>query len=366
MEFEDKLNQESQEQITNAANNTMPDESMSASDKLERELDDLLAEVFQSQNDDFPSDESYPGDAKDIPPVTIELTEPRTSTSSITVAPVVPLEDEVVGLYAEGYCFPEDVSGGWPTLKAMSVTELADALGDLSFKMNGAKLVPYEEIRSHVCAISVELNLRGKLAPRFRQFRRPSRKPTTADEVALSRDRQFIDLHWLHSTGWNRLIHGDRWQFHNVLKVKTFQAVKAEMFAAVPAPMDEKAGWLALPDNIAFQLAAIQTDSIRVRYRVASQGDIVKGKERQIGHLQVTQLLETSTMNQPHLQAQIPRWANIWMCARLVGDDPEVLRKFHAFCEGLDKPIDSRDMARRLNSIKDRVNKTRPDDLLAA
>ena len=218
------------------------------------------------------------------------------------------------------------------------------------------KLVPYAEVRSEVCAISLELNLRGKLAPRFREFRRPPRKPTTPDEIALSLDRQFIDLHWLHSTGWNRIIHSDRWQLNNVLKMKTFDAWKAAMFASVPLSANEKASWLALPNNIAFQLAAIQTDAIRWRFRVANQGDVVNGQARQIGLMQVTAMLENSVMNQPHLQDYVPTWANIWMCAKLVGSQAEVLRKFHALTVGLDEPIGQRDMARRLESVNKRVN----------
>ncbi len=270
-------------------------------------------------------------------------------------------------LYEKEYHFPADtLAGEWPALKLMPITELSDALHDLSFESDDPELTPYKEIRDKVCAISIELNRRGKLAPRFRPMRRPPPKIKTADDIALSRDRQFIDLHWLHCTGWNRRVHGERREFHNILEVKKFNPVKAEMFASVPAPANEKAGWLALPDHMAFQLAAIQTDTIRERFRVANLGDTVKGKVRQLGRMQITQLLETSVAGQPQLQSLVPRWAIIWMCAQLVGDQPKLLQEFHALAEGLEKPLDRRDIARRLETVRLRLGETRDAEKMAA
>lgn len=343
------------------------------------DLDDLLntlREEDEAQLDEvLPEEVTGGGDPKDhrlTQACSLQIDVPEEPNISNIAAPVTTESDtELVDcdddMYVVIYQFPDDaLSGSWPDYKAMSVTELADALHELSFEMNGADLVPYDEIRLRVCAISVELNRRGKLAPRFRAVRRPPRKVVTLEELDLSRDRQFIDLHWLHCTGWNRMIHGERWQFRNVLKVKTFQPRKAELFAEIPASFDEKASWLALPDNVAFQLAAIQTDAVRERFRVANLGDTVKGKVRQVGHMQVTQMLETSVANSPQLQDQIPRWASIWMCARLVGDHAEVLRQFHALAEGLEKPIGARDIARRLETIRNRLGEAPISELLVA
>lgn len=347
-------------------------------DPLDAELDDLILELsaIEPQEPEMPLEEIRGGgDSVDIGTAATAKLAPAGATKSASIsgssAPaIIALEDgpvEADDIYAEEYGFPLDaLNESWPALNAMSVTELADALHELSFEMNGPDWAPYDEIRLKVCAISVELNRRGKLAPRFRGMRRPPYKVTTLAELDLSLDRQFIDLHWLHCTGWNRVIQGDRWKFNNVLKVKTFQPGKAEMFAKVPVSANEKATWLALPDHVAFQLAALQTDAIRERFRVANLGDTVKGKVRQVGRMQVTQLLETSVANFPQLQDQIPHWANIWMCARLVGDHANVLRQFHALAEGLEKPLDGRDIARRLTTVRSRLGESQTTEELVA
>lgn len=274
---------------------------------------------------------------------------------------------DLIDIYAAEYRFPEDaLSDASLELTAMSVAELAGKLHDLSIDMIGKEFVPYLDIRQRVCAISIELNRRGTLAPRFRRLRRPSSINKTAGDLALSRDRQFIDLHWLHCIKCQSPIHEGRPQFLKLLTAAVFDTKIAEMFVETPAFAEEKAEWLALPDHVALQLDAIQSDTIRERYRVATSGARSNGQVKTIGRLQVTAMLKNSVAHQPHLQKEVQLWANIWMCARLVGDHAEVLRNFHALCEGLDKPLDGRDIARRLEKIRARLGEAKAAEKLAA
>lgn len=284
--------------------------------------------------------------------------------------PKVAFEDQQLDekdLYGELYEFPVDLAEKRTDLETMSVVDLAHALLDLSTEMTGkGQLRAYHEIRADVCAISIELNRRGKLAPRFRDMRRPPFKVKTVNERNLSRDRQVIDLHWLYCTGRKRVIESDHLHLRKLLLAPSFSLEHAEMFAQVPAPSNEKAGWLALPDHVAFQLATIQTEAVRQRFRVADAGDIREGKMVQRGRRQIVQALEASVANQPHLQGQVRRWAMIWMCSRLVGDNAEVLRGFHAVAEGLEKPLDRRDIVRRLAGVERRLGEVRAHGKIAA
>ena len=231
--------------------------------------------------------------------------------------------------------------------------------------VNEREFFPYSEIRTEVCAISIELNRRRRLAPRFREMRRPPKRVATSDDRLLSLDRQLIDLHWLHCNGWRQIVLCDRLHFRPLLRRKKFKVNLAEMFAEVPASANEKANWLMLPDEVAFQLAAIQTDRIRERFRIANLGDVRKGGVHQIGRAQVIRMLGTSLSSTPQLYAQIPRWSLIWMCSKLVGSNAEVLRRFHAIAEGLEKPLDRRDIIRRLAAAKKHIAEDE-DKLMAA
>jgi hypothetical protein len=71
-------------------------------------------------------------------------------------------------------------------------------------------------------------------------------------------------------------------------------------------------------------------------------------------------MLRNSTSNESNLQAYVDRWANIWLASRLAGEKTEQLRKMHALIEGLDKPLDGRNISRSLEKIKIRLGEFPP------
>jgi hypothetical protein len=115
-------------------------------------------------------------------------------------------EDDLV--VAGAYRFPE-LSRLAPVIdkyQGKASKELLEILGKRSYASRheaAADPAPYFEVRDELCAISLLLNERGDYAPRVRYMRVPPsvRKLSTkytADEQALSNDRQIIDLHWLY------------------------------------------------------------------------------------------------------------------------------------------------------------------------
>lgn len=264
-------------------------------------------------------------------------------------------QNEIKNLYLEPYGFPReafDESGFAVDFESMTTAELAEALSNLSCERSNGRLRPYGEIRTQICALSIALDHRGELAPRFRDLRRPPPKPQNIDEINLSRDRQFIDIHWLYSTEQRRHSGRGQHKFHqNIYFRKNFTIDFAEGFAQTPESMHDKATWLGLPDHIAFQLAAIQTNAIREKYRVATDGDNRGGLSLDT----VIHCLENSVANQPHMADHVQTWSMIWLSAKLVGEKAEVLRTFHAYAEGRAKPLDRRDIVRRLENVNLRL-----------
>lgn len=273
---------------------------------------------------------------------------------------------EVEDLYLEPYSFPREAfeeSHYAEEFASLTTMGLAEILGDLSYERSNGKLRPYGEVREKICAISIELNRRGKLAPRFRDVRRPPRTPRTIDDVNLSRDRQVFDIHWLYASGQREHAKRGQHKFHqNVHFKKEFTIDFAEAFAQTPISTHEKATWLCLPDHIAFQLAAIQTNAIREKYRVVTTGD----NRGSLSLDTVIRCLENSVANQPHMASHVHTWTTIWLSARLVGEKAEVLRTFHAYTEGRESPLDRRDIIRRLETINLRLERELPSLRTAA
>ncbi len=270
-------------------------------------------------------------------------------------------------LKTETYDFPaKSLASVHPLTSHLSQEDLVEWLEEIISDDDQ----PYSSIRDEACAIHIELNRRLRLAPRFRPARKIPREAKNPDHVLLSRDRQFIDLHWLHASGYKKTIIDDRASFRRMLTGRELKKLAAEQFAVAPLKADTKATWLALPDQLAFQLAAIQTDTVRERFRVSLKGkkDAKTGKLAVYGRHQIEVILRNSVSHLPQLQRHVPTWVDIWHAARLVGDKAEPLRKFHALMTGLETPMDRRDIVRRLGNLERHIRsykklKTPPESI---
>jgi hypothetical protein len=303
----------------------------------------------------------------------VNQTEVRSHTSQLEIEAEIGLEitksenpnesdDEVTEreirlLNSEPYKFPEaEITGSHSSYSLLAHEELVSELTELALNLEmGIDGPAYSDVRDEVCAIQIELNRRKRLAPRFRPSITPPRKPKTDDDVMLSRDRQFIDLHWLHCIGWKKRLWGCNAVFERLLARANFRADLVERFVLVPVKADTKATWLGLPDPVAFQLVSIQTGQIRDRYRVAVNGDLREGKINELGAAQIATILENAVRGKPHLGRHVETWVGIWLAGKLVGEHADTLRQFYALMVGAEKLLDRRDIARRYQTIKEHV-----------
>src|SRR3954464_879948 len=117
--------------------------------------------------------------------------------------------------------------------------------------------------RFAVCAISLELTLRGGCCPGFRPMRKVlGPKQLSDDEKRLSNDRQVLDLHWL----WrNRRVKGGI--YHESLHAEQFSFDWAADFVSRRGSAAQKAKALALAETDQLLLAVIQTRAVAERRR---------------------------------------------------------------------------------------------------
>lgn len=97
----------------------------------------------------------------------------------------------------EHYCFP------YASLAQVGSMPIpgSDQARRLKALLGTAK--PYHQIREEYCALSLAMNVCGEVPPKFR-FMRPLPRRTakaTFDDTLMMRDRQVIDMHWLHCRG---------------------------------------------------------------------------------------------------------------------------------------------------------------------
>lgn len=157
---------------------------------------------------------------------------------AIEVAPTV--KDRANDLVADTqfgavpYRFPWPDEATSDRLSALTDRELMSELARLvNQRDSDRRPVSYLDIRSHCCAISIIMNQRGMLPPAFRANRslpKPIKGfvPTDA-EKALLRDRQVIDVDWLHSRGKRQHISNP--EFAELLTGDELNRELAERFA---------------------------------------------------------------------------------------------------------------------------------------
>lgn len=271
------------------------------------------------------------------------------------------------------YRFPDSAANALRmllNLAANSHAEVSDALRRLSNQRASStgKPVAYEgKVRTLFCALSLELNERQLLAPRFRFARRPGKYSLLPDdEKDLSSDRQVIDLHWLHCRKISKLI--KKAEYGHLLCGAHFDFECASRFAAENDTSDTKARRLKLGDQIAWELAALETRNMRDRFGTLMHGKYRDGKRDMYGIGEVQAALETAAARRKGMEALVYDWSMLWLVDRLLGANSTsaVLSQLWALATGRERLPDPSQTKRTLVSIQEKIRTFRPNVLIAA
>jgi hypothetical protein len=111
-----------------------------------------------------------------------------------------------------------------------------------------------------------------------------------------------------------------------------------------------------LPDELAWQLATIETDEMKSRFYTITKGERRKGIEAQQGYYSVLAKLESNAPKR--LRKYIQIWASAWMCDRMLHNSGKptsmvAVARLHSLVVGSEKPLDKNDIKSRLQTCKD-------------
>ena len=160
------------------------------------ELDDLLEELVAGDDDTSASNGTSAGNGSET-----GNSEPVLSCSGKMIA-----DSNSVGLFdLASYAFP-DTEHLQADLVSLSNAELRSRLDHLLHQRGlDGKLICYLDIRDECCAIGEVMNRRGIQPPKLRPQRSlpmlPKGQKYDVPDTVMSRDRQVLDLHWLHCRG---------------------------------------------------------------------------------------------------------------------------------------------------------------------
>ncbi|WP_269506525.1 hypothetical protein [Burkholderia sp. IMCC1007] len=238
------------------------------------------------------------------------------------------------------YEFPCD---GWKHLAEVDDHILLDRLRELAGPLTSATTsARYMRHRVEISQLSLALNRRGKIAPRFRPLPKPAHTCAAGgpDEF-LGRDRQVIDCHWLHERG-HRYVIDTELEFRELFTGESFDFKGAAEFARAKWTGERKLQALGIDDALAAELAALQTDSIREKWK---RIDGSKATWRSA--------LNNATRRQRNVRSHIDDWIDVRVAMELIGLDAPAheLASLVARMRGT-KPIDVRGMKRKVDTIK--------------
>lgn len=153
--------------------------------ELENALDDLLLELNEDDNSAQNAREvleTAASKAKAVAPEALKAGQPKHDPAKRLV---------------ESYYFP-DVGIAKANFMRITAAERVDTL-----KILLGRACAYHQVREEYCALSLAMNECGDVPPKFRSMRQLPRRTAkaTPDETLMLRDRQVIDMHWLHSRG---------------------------------------------------------------------------------------------------------------------------------------------------------------------
>ncbi|MDY7566283.1 hypothetical protein RGU44_14680 [Pseudomonas sp. 5C2] len=180
--------------------------------------------------------------------------------------------------------------------------------------------------------LSFLLNLDRKIAPRYRPLPSPPFAPTNHGEVLMGRDRQFVDLHWLFCRGHEAVVSSKIYE--KLFSDEEIFLALAGRFCSETWHGGTKINALNISDATQWQLACLQSEKIRNRWRVIESGDVRGGHVKVIGARQARLNMEDSIISQPRFATCIESWVTVWMAAKVADETQTSLCKVYELMTG--------------------------------
>ena len=222
--------------------------------------------------------------------------------------------------FVESYYFPD---AGIAQANFMRITA-GDRLDAVKVLLGTARA--YHQIREEYCALSLAMNECGDVPPKFRFMRPLPRRAqkATADDTLMVRDRQVIDMHWLHCQGkrdelpdraFSRLFVEDELDFDmaGVIAAKAWtNEIKAEKV-------------LNLIPHEQFQLACLRIKSVADTWRNAENSMKTTIDRR----------LREQLVSEPSLKPHIEDLKLLWLAEKLMSSQGlPAVAKMHGWLSG--------------------------------
>lgn len=176
----------------------------------------------------------------------------------------------------------------------------------------------YSTIRDALCAVQIELNLRGLTAPAFRPRRPVPPKAITVDERLEMLDRQVIDLHWRAQSADKPL--SSVLGYEGIFDREPFDFSIAERFAVKAWRSDAKVNHLHLSEAMQLEHASLRSQSVRKLVEATLKGEVCGSKVIRVGMPQIEQKLRTSgtRLPTPKSEADLKGMLALWAARRLL------------------------------------------------
>ena len=194
----------------------------------------------------------------------------------------------------------------------MSDEELKGELTRLSDKTrdHSSPQLSYSDVRDDFCTVSMLMNERGVLPPRFRARCKGQKFVTGmawSDDMKLqSNDRKIIDLHWLYSTGIRDKLEDA--EFRDLLSGGDFNFENASRFVSKKWTSESRAqNILVLADGVQLQLAALSSSEVNKRWEEVSAKSV-----------SILRKLKNAAFRKPRLTADVLHdFKLLWMAEEL-------------------------------------------------
>lgn len=257
------------------------------------------------------------------------------------------------------YSFPDGARQ--PACAELDDARLIERLETLMERYEQDKLRSYSTIRNEFCALSLEINRRILMAPRFRQqpkYPKLKSNQRPSDDLA-SNDRQVIDLHWLRCRDfqadelrapYKRLFSGTEFDFD----------LASEFASKLGSPALKADEILVLSRHEQLELAVIQSDAIRREYaRLVNGVSDSGGKAIGVSRKKIYQRIKEYTRNHPQLRGREVEYTDLWLARELVGDRPTRVQEFLKLKTGRE-PVGRRTIEGKLKTLRRILGEDQP------
>ena len=240
------------------------------------------------------------------------------------------------------YGFPETVLFE-PDYEHLDDSALRQALQGLVLEC-----VPYHLIRDRYIAIASIMNRRGACPPKFRPQRSLPRmkKSATDDDELMMRDRQVIDMHWLHCRGKRDIVPGKK--FASIFVGDELDFDLAGLLASKGWPHEVKAeSVLNLIPHEQQYLAILRSKSVANAWRNAERSMTTTVEKR----------LREQAIFLPALKPHIEDFKHLWLADRMIGKGKgrlSLVAQMHAWISGK-APLATSTLSEKLKRMRIRT-----------